>query len=140
MHSCIQLIERIFNYTKPLTGDLRLGLIAYRKESDANTLVDTIPFASDAKQLSDALNPSLSSTGNAGTTPSSGSEDPVSTALDHALNLGWRDESNKIVVLLVHRLPSVLGTHKLSTLHLYVLMLNRNALNKVHQDKTPFVR
>jgi len=89
--------------TLSLTGDLRVGLVAFRDHPPQDTLVTEVtPLTADISSIASKLN-ALRATG--------GGDGPECQcdALSDALTADWRDEATKIAVLVTDSPPHGIG-------------------------------
>ena len=84
--------------------DLRVGLVAFRDHppQDHTYVTKTNPFTSDIKQVHQVLKTLYASGGGDG-------PEAVTAALGEALNMDWRENASKMVVLIADAPPHGIG-------------------------------
>ena len=86
--------------------DLRVGLVAFRDHppQDHTYVTRTNPFTSDIKQVHQVLTTLFASGGGDG-------PEAVTAALGEALNMDWRENASKMVVLIADAPPHGIGEY-----------------------------
>ena len=86
--------------------DLRVGLVAFRDHppQDHTYVTKTNPFTSDIKQVHQVLTTLYASGGGDG-------PEAVTAALGEALNMDWRENASKMVVLIADAPPHGIGEY-----------------------------